>query len=300
MTQIRKLRYGSLFSIGLIIFLIVSCRKDTVTIPATETDVIFLAHKGGGDIDYNPSHIDNTLPAVKYSSSILQGVEEDIQMSLDGTIWLFHDADFSRVSTPKLSKSLILSKDADISKIITTNALVKDRLYKLAELVDYWNSVSTPFYLSLHLKLDFPADTINHIAIGGEAKYLSKFADNLSKIIPSVKNPGKIIIEVYDATFCKKIHSLIPGIKVCLIKEVTFPKQVSDAMSLGYDGVSCMFSEPTLTTAEVTSAKNAGLIVQLWTPNQKQDLTTAFNYHPTILQTDNLDALTELNVTPKK
>lgn len=295
----NKLRIVFLWMGLLTIFVVNSCRKDSVSSPATPTDVVFIAHKGGGDIDYNPQYLENTLPAVKHSTTILQGVEEDIQMSLDGTIWLFHDADFSRVGTIRNNnKFLILSTDAEISKVLITNTIVQDRIYKLSELIEYWNAVPTPFYISLHIKLDFPADSINHAKIGGEAKYLSKFADNLYKILPNIKVPGKIMIEVYDATFCKKIKSMIPGIKVCLIKEVTFPKQVSDALALGYDGVSCSYSEPTLSIAEVAKAKSSGLIVQLWTPNQSAELMTAFSYQPTVIQSDNLKVLSILNVIP--
>ncbi|MCE1198834.1 MAG: hypothetical protein LWW85_07685 [Marinilabiliales bacterium] len=281
------------------VFLFSQCSKETVAPPATETDVVMLAHKGGGDMDYNPNFMDNTVPAVKSSVAKLPGVEVDIQMSLDGTIWLFHDGTLSRLTTTKANRYLFTMKDAEISKLVQTNGIVQDRLYKLSELLNYRSTLAKPFYVSLHVKTDFSADTLNLPFIGGEAAYLSRLADNLVKVLPSVSVPGTIFVEVYDATFCKKVKSLIPGIKVCLIKEVTFPIQVRDAVNLGYDGISSIFTEPTMTKELVDNAKSAGLIVQLWTPNTKEELDAAFAMHPTTIQTGNLEAMSLLNVVLK-
>ncbi len=276
------------------------CKKDTVSTPPTETTIQFMGHKGSGGSLVNPSIIENTLPAVKKGLATLTGVEVDVQMSLDGTIWLFHDLDLGRTSCKTMAgKTIILSNDADISRINICSTQAQDRIYKLSELISYWNQTAIPSYLSLHIKLDFPLDSINKAVIGGEAIYLAKFADNLAKIIPSVKTPGKIMIEVYDATFCKRIHQLIPGMKVCQLKAVSFPKQVTDAIDSGYDGVSAFFDEGALSETEVTRAQSNGLIVMLWTPNTKIELTKALNMHPDFIQTDNMNALTDLNVIVK-
>ena len=294
------IRFGLFLIPFVFIILISNCKKDSVSISPTVTTVQFLGHKGGGNSTVNPSTVENTIPAIQNGLKTMTGIEVDLQMSLDGTIWVFHDPDIATTSCNAIAhKTIILSTDTEIAKFNICSAKAQDRVYKLSEIINYWNQASTPFYLSLHIKLDFPADSMNKQAIGGEALYLSKFADNLAKIIPSVAVPGKIMLEVYDATFCNKIHKIISGIKVCLIKEVTFPKQIDDAISLGYDGVSCIFSEPTLTAAEVIRAQSNGLIIQLWTPDTKQELTTAFDFHPNFIQTNNLNAMSLLNVTVK-
>ncbi len=282
------------------IFLFGQCQKNTVTTPPVETTVKFLGHKASGSSSIDPSIIENSLPAVQKGLKTLNGVELDLQMSLDGTIWILHDLNLATLAcNPVLPRMLILSRDAEISKITLCTTKAQDRIYKLSEIINFWNQAATTFYISLHIKLDYPVDSMNKPAIGGEAAYLAKFADGLAKMLPSVKDPGKIVVEVYDATFCKKIHQTIPGLKVCLIKEVTFPQQIDDAIALGYDGVSCIFTEPTLSASEVTRAQNSGLIVQLWTPDTKQELTTSLNFHPNFIETDNLNAIADLNVTVK-
>ena len=88
-----------------------------------------------------------------------------------------------------------------------------------------------------------------------------------------------------------KIHNILPGIKVCLIKEVTFPKQFNDALALGYDGVSCSIYESTLTLDEVKRAHTNGLIVHLWTCDTNAELIKAYSLKPDFIQTDNPDAI---------
>ena len=88
-----------------------------------------------------------------------------------------------------------------------------------------------------------------------------------------------------------KIHNILPGIKVCLIKEVTFPKQFNDALALGYDGVSCSIYESTLTLDEVKRAHTNGLIVHIWTCDTNAELIKAYALKPDFIQTDNLDAI---------
>jgi glycerophosphoryl diester phosphodiesterase len=52
-----------------------------------------LMHRGGGSCssDYGAPCPDNTLPAVLYGLSRLDGAEMDIQLSRNGTLWLGHD-----------------------------------------------------------------------------------------------------------------------------------------------------------------------------------------------------------------
>jgi glycerophosphoryl diester phosphodiesterase len=285
-----------LLSLALLIGL-TRCKKESVTITPTVTDVKFLGHKGGGNSLINGAHIENTLLSVQDGLKTLGGAEVDIQMSLDGTIWMFHNTDVG-TSTCKTNyhHSIVLLKDAEISQLQICCNNVQDRIYKLQELISVWNANPKGFILSMHLKLDFPSDTLNNQLIGGEAAYLSKFANSLAKIFPTVKHPDQLIIEVYDATFCGIVHSAIPGIKVCLIKEVTFQQQIHDALALGYDGVSCSFDEPTLSVDEVKRARDSGLFVELWTPDIKSDLLSAFNLKPDYIQTNNLDAMNLLNV----
>jgi len=286
-----------LLAVILLLLVTTQCRKDPVTVPLTETNVHFLGHKGGGNVDYNSKHIESTVLSIQDGLKTMNGVEVDLQMSLDGTIWMYHDGDLGRSSCKtNYHHCIVLMKDVDIAKAQVCVGGNQDGIYKLEELTNLWKNSTSGFFISMEVKLDFPADTINSPLIGGEAAYLSKFAIGMAKIFPDVKFKNQLMIEVYDATFCTKIHATIPDIKVCLLKDVTFPQQINDAYTLGYDGVSCIFDDPTLTADQVKIAQDKGLIVQLWTPDTPAELTKAFNDHPNFIQTDNLDAISILNV----
>ena len=74
-----------------IILMLNTCKKinyypDKNTYPVKTK---FLAHRGCGTSDIQ----ENTLEAVKYGISRLNGVEIDIQLSKDRTIWLAHNVE---------------------------------------------------------------------------------------------------------------------------------------------------------------------------------------------------------------
>ena len=79
----------------LILITLIQCQIQPDLGPTTETDVRFLGHKGGGDNSFGATYIENTILSVKEGLKTLNGVEVDIQMSLDGTIWMFHNGDLA-------------------------------------------------------------------------------------------------------------------------------------------------------------------------------------------------------------
>jgi glycerophosphoryl diester phosphodiesterase len=62
--------------------------KYAIDNPITGLPTRVLMHRGNG---YNTDYIPNTLPAAEFGLSVLDGIELDIQLSGDGTLWLDHD-----------------------------------------------------------------------------------------------------------------------------------------------------------------------------------------------------------------
>ena len=288
------------FLLGFLLVLsITGCQKQPSYGPPTETDVRFLGHRGGGNTSFfNSDKIENTIPSVQEGLKTMNGVEVDVQMSLDGTIWMFHNVEATSCNSSD-HHCIVLLKDNEIEKIQICSTSAQDRIYKLEELIKLWNSTSDGFIISLHIKLDFSSDTINNPLIGGKTAYLANFANSLAVLLPVIKHQDQLHIEVFNAIFCKNIHTILPGIKVCLMEETTFTKQINDALASGYDGVSSSFESSTLTSEEVKRARDSGLIVQLWTPDNKDDLMKAFNLNPNFIQTNNLKAISLLNLKVK-
>ena len=288
-------RFGMLFQFmtifsGVVLILVFNqCKKDPVVLAPLNLDVVFFGHKGGGNNNFNKRFIENTLPSVMDGLKSMNGVEVDVQMSLDGTVWIYHNGDIGETSCQtNYHHCLILLKDSEIEKIQICANNIQDRIYKLKELVDYWKGNNEGFPISMHIKLDMGRDTLNHPLIGGELAYLLKLADKLAVLYPSIQNQDRIFVEVFDGAFRNKIHATIPRMKVCLLKEVPFNQQVDDAISGGYDGVSSGFDNASISAAEVKRARDNGLTVQLWTPDTKAEIIQAYNLKPNHIQTDNM------------
>ena len=265
------------------------CKKDAISLTPLNLDVVFFGHKGGGSNSFNNNFIENTLPSVQDGLKSMNGVEVDVQMSLDGTLWMFHHADIGEMSClSNYHHSLILLKDNEIENIQVCSGTKQSRIYKLKELVDFWNSKNEGFPISMHIKQDYPIDTLNHPLVGGELAYLLKVADKLALLFPSIQNQNSIFVEVFNRTFCTKIHATIPRIKVLLLKAVSFPQQVDGAVNGGYDGISSSFDSSLISASEVKSAREKGFIVLLWTPDTKAEIIQAYSLKPNHIQTDNM------------
>jgi glycerophosphoryl diester phosphodiesterase len=59
--------------------------------------VSLIAHAGAGLHSSTSPYHDNTVQSIEYALhfSVIQGVEVDVQLSADGTAWLFHDEELS-------------------------------------------------------------------------------------------------------------------------------------------------------------------------------------------------------------
>ena len=73
----------------LLILCIFACEKIEYTVdnPIVGIPTKVLMHRGNG---HNKDFLENTLPAAAYGLSLLDGIELDIQISKDGTLWLDH------------------------------------------------------------------------------------------------------------------------------------------------------------------------------------------------------------------
>jgi glycerophosphoryl diester phosphodiesterase len=55
-------------------------------------ETIFLGHKGSGTQgEFGNSYPDNSISGILHAIEALDGAEFDLQLSVDSTLWLFHD-----------------------------------------------------------------------------------------------------------------------------------------------------------------------------------------------------------------
>lgn len=282
----------SLFVLTLIILLI-SCRKAEV-----ETATNFLGHKGSGNNNYNDVVIENTLPSVQNALKKLDGTELDIQMSLDNTVWLWHNADLSGYICDDRTRHDTIPKmrDAEIEKIRICHGNKSDRMYRLSEVIDWSNSTANGIHISLDVKVSFKPNTF--LLYGNRDGYLQRLAASLAKIFESYKFANKTLIEVDSRFFCQQLKSYnsTKDLITCFMRSEPMPQKIENAVRLGYNGLSCNYTDATVTKETIAAAHNAGLIVQVWTPYYRDELRKAFAMNPDFIQTDNVYAKEALNV----
>ena len=271
-----------------------ACNKDYG--PAKETGVIFLGHKGGGGNLFNDVNMENSISAMKAGVKELDGVETDIQMSHNGTIWMFHDSDLTSgfcENVPR--KGIIFQLDSLISKLYRCHQAKKDRLYKLSELIELWDS-NPSFYISLEVKTSWTEAEFE--SMGGKNPYLAKLAYNLANVLNNSNAQEKMLIEIDSKFFCDRLktYKSTQNIKTSLIRGGDVDQNIKDALELGYNGISVDFENETVSAGNIRKAQQSGLKVQLWTPYYQKNLTSVFNLQPDFIQTDNLKAKRFLNV----
>ncbi|WP_162926596.1 glycerophosphodiester phosphodiesterase [Pedobacter chitinilyticus] len=262
-----------------------------------ETATNFMGHKGSGNNNYNDFLIENTLPAVQNAAGRLDGVELDIQMSLDGTPWVWHNSDLSGFVCNSSSQGIIPEmRDVDIEKVRICHKNKTDRIYRLSEIVDWNNNTGIGLYLSLDIKISFSANTFS--LYGDRNGYLTQLATSLAQVFQNYRFIDRTLVEVDSQLFCTRLKSnnATKGITTCFMRYEPMPQKINNALRLGYDGLSCNYMDPTVTKETVAAARKAGLKVQLWTPYYRDELRIAFAMSPDFIQTDNIYAKQALNV----
>src|SRR6187551_609157 len=130
------------------LLLIISCEKIVIypDNPFLEIPTKVLMHRGSGD---NPDIVSNTLEAAQYGLSILDGVELDIQLSLDGTLWLDHDNEV-RDCNGNIIGCFQNMTDAAISAAAECAGVI--RYHKLESVFQLMVSSYPDSYISLDIK----------------------------------------------------------------------------------------------------------------------------------------------------
>lgn len=287
---LAKMKFWCAILLSLCLF--VSCKRPD----PQETTIQFLGHKGAGSNNYNDHYVENTLATVQYGLNRLDGVELDVQMSLDETIWIFHNTSLSGSTCAPITDTIPKMRDVDIEKLTLCHGTKTDKISKLADVINWANTTTDGFPISLDMKISFSANV--WALWGTRDAYLLKFANSLAKILSGYRFTNKILTEVDSKLYCTALKNNVAtkDIVTCFMRYEPMPEKIANAIKLGYDGISCNYTDPTVTAETVAMAKNAGLKVQLWTPYYRDQLRIAFAMQPDFIQTDNIYAKQALNV----
>ncbi len=268
---------NSILIFALLMLAISSCEKITYSVdnPIAGLPTSVLMHKGSGE---NPDFIPNTLAGAKFGLSVLDGIELDIQISADGTLWLDHDNEV-RDCYGNIIGCFQEMTDDEINAYGICNGTVK------------YNTLESVFEL---MSSEYPESLLSLDVKGQYCELLNTpetmrlMAEEIINLVVKYKMENKVLVESSSLAFMNELDNQdIVG--QCVISLGDIDEGIANAAATKARGISLKYGVEEL-NGEVVSLihkKGYGLIV--WLINEPEDIVHVWNSKPDFIQTDNAD-----------
>lgn len=278
----------SKFKYLFLILLLSSACKTEDNSPIT-TENLFFGHRGSGADVYDGKYIENTLTSVVNALDLLDGCEVDIQMSKDGTIWLYHDDNLGHFCDTVQTHAICIptTNDGTIESIEQCRGDLKDRIYKLEEVLKL---LCKPEYKQSFLSLDVKGyfDSLCFPSRNAPETYFTQMGEELVRMVEHYNLENQIIVETAYTTFLNEVKNANSNIRCHLIGYEDFEEVSMRAIEHDYDGVSFSLFDESISKDAVEEVKNKGLEVQVWPINDSILLQKAMDMKPFSMQISKL------------
>jgi len=246
-----------------------------------EVKTLILAHKaGGGD---SSRYQENSTDAAKYSLSIVDGIEVDLQISKDKTIWLAHNADLSDCGGvsydcfPETTDNQIINLDS-----CNGNTLNYSRL---EEIFAFLSSSYPNKYISLDVKTWLPCAVTSSDVLG----VMNVIADEIIRLTGKYNLQNHVMVESETASFLNYLKNNSIGIEVYLTSFGDFERAMQLCLESKYSGISFKYKfGEEIGIENIQLIRRKGLKIQLWTVDSEENINEAISINPDFIQTDNL------------
>jgi glycerophosphoryl diester phosphodiesterase len=246
-----------------------------------EVKTLILAHKTGGSD--TSQYLENTLYAAKHSLAIVDGIECDLQLSKDKTVWLSHSVDLpdcggvSYKCFPEATNSQIKTLDSCNGNTVTYN--------KLEEIFEYMSSNYPEKYISLDVKTWSPCAVTSSDVLG----LMNVIADEIIRLTAKYNLQDHVMVESETATFLNYMKNHSSGIECYLTSFGDFERAMQLSLEAGYAGISFKYkSGEDISRESIQLIRKKGLKIQLWTVDDVNYIQEALSINPDFIQTDNL------------
>jgi glycerophosphoryl diester phosphodiesterase len=258
-------------------FILVACEKiDYVPDnPFRGIPTKVLMHRGNG---WNTDYVENTLPGAMYGFSILDGVELDIQMSSDGTLWLDHSNEVTDCEGNVIGCFQTMT-DAEINAYNTCNEEL--RYYTLESVFEQMALLYPEKYISLDIKGQY-------CEFSSTQEDMKRMADAVFALTRKYKLMGHVIAESDAVSFLEQISELNAPVCQALIELDDLDQGISDAYKLDTRAISFKYgAEEQLTEESVSLVHNKGFGLIVWVVNEPDDIASVWAMKPDFIETDN-------------
>ncbi len=265
-----------LFVICLLILFQNSCKRVEYfpDNPIDFSGTTFLAHHGAGDLD-EPNTIKSTICGLNN----LKGIECDIQMGLEGSLWLGHSPNTPGCGTIKESVYAELSD----KQIYQLDMCMGDEFnaYRLDSLFKYMSENGKGKLISLDVKAWKDVNIIYP---------MNKLARSIINLTNKYSLNGQVMVESETGDFLYYIRTHSTGIETYLSTNGDFELGVSRALHAKFTGISFkyMFDED-INAEDISLIHRKGLKIHLWTINDTTQIEDAVLLKPDYIQTDNIE-----------
>jgi glycerophosphoryl diester phosphodiesterase len=240
-----------------------------------------LAHKAGGG-DFSP-YQEYSPEAAKYSLPIMDGIEVDLQISKNRTIWMSHNADLSDCGGVHYDCFAEVT-DNQINVLDSCNGNTTN-YFRLEDIFSLLSSEYPEKYISLDVKAWTPCEATSLDIIGE----MNVIADEIIQLNNKYKLSGHIMVESETATFLDYVKKHSSGIETYLTSLGDFERAMQLTLESGYTGISFKYKfKEEIGQKEVQLIRRKGLKIQLWTVDSDNDIKEALSINPDFIQTDNI------------
>jgi len=261
-----------------IVVFIISCKPSNNKIIQNNSQTLIIGHRAAGNIWYGSEFVGNSFEAVKFRYSNLNGIEVDLQMSKDSTLWLIHDNKIANCNNDTIPVCFLT--DNEINKI---NECTEGSLISLEDLFDYLSKQDNKKFVSLDMKA-----VTNNFCFNNNSNedWLKLISEKIIKLYNKY-NPNCIIaVESWDINFLELINNNKIETYLLIWNSVT-TDDLNYAKNKKITGLSCNF-DTEFTKNIIDNARNMNIKIQLWTPNKETDIKKALELNPFTIQTDNV------------
>lgn len=233
-----------------------------------------LMHRGCGS---NTDFIENTLPAAEYGLSIHDGIELDIQLSRNGTLWLGHDNEVYDCDGNEIACFQELN-DAEIMSLSECEDI--KRFYTLESVFELMSISYPESYISLDIKGQ-------NCEIFSIPKTMRQMANAVLSLVDEYNMENKVLLESKSGALFKELENQ-SSINHCYISFGDLDLDLRNTANANARGISLNYGRDEEITADVVSLiHKKGFGVILWCINDPVDIEAAWITNPDFIQTDN-------------
>lgn len=223
----------------------------------------------------------NTFAACAYGLRVSDGIEIDLQMSNDGTIWLSHDG-FTRACGEIADECFHDVSDDHIGEINTCLGTAFSYT-RLSSVFEYIRDNHPDRFVSLDVKAWTPCGL-------GDLNVTRRMNIFAQKIIDMVREYGlenRVMVESEVSDFLWHVKTNSDFIETYLTVLGDFELGASRALGAGYSGISFKFKfTENIDKETVDLLHRKGLKIQLWPVNGPGEMREAIDMGVDFIQTD--------------